>query len=139
MLLEKPKQPLMSVNEKIETLFAESDTETNERGNELKRGFTLHSERYEIDFADGFAAEGWLQFDTSQDAWYFGVWVNPTTFQTLNYAEGDWTLCTCPDADHYNEEIQSAIDFYDEGYEAKAIDDNGGVTIYRQDRQKFLI
>ena len=109
----------------------------NGRGNPIYRLF-MPSERYLIDFADDFTAEGWEQFDTDQDANYFGVWVNPTTRQTLTYCEGDWSLVCCPDAASYNAEIQSCIDLYGEGFEFKTIDASG-ITEYRQDRSHFLI
>ena len=73
----------------------------NDLGNTVIRGFRS-TERYRGDFDDDFRTEGWLQFDTDQDAWYFGVWVNPKTFRTFTYAEGDMTLVVCPDAEHYN-------------------------------------
>jgi hypothetical protein len=96
------------------------------------------SERYQIDFADDLTSEGWEQFDTDQDAPYFGVWLNRRKLLTLTYAEGDWTLVACPDAEHYNAEVASCIQFYGEGYMFKTLDESG-VTEYRQDRSRFLI
>lgn len=96
------------------------------------------SERYGIDFADDFTSEGWLQFDTDQDAPYFGVWVNPRLFLTLTYAEGDWSLVECPDRERYNRVINTMIEFYGEGFVAIAIDiDAKTKTTYRQDRTEF--
>ena len=93
-----------------------------------------------MDFAPDFNSEGWEQYDTDQDAPYFGVWVNRTKFLTLTYAEGDWTLVVCPDIEHYNAEIGDANDFYDEGRIALVIDaDSGVATSYHQDRQKFFV
>jgi hypothetical protein len=109
----------------------------NERGNTIYRAF-LPSERYRIDFADDFTAEGWLQFDTDQDAEYFGVWVNPVSFRTLTYAEGDWSIVECHDAGHYNSEVADAIRFYGEGFEFKTVGPEG-ITEYRQDRSRFLV
>lgn len=131
---------MKSVNEFIAMVFKESGT-PNERGNEVRRAF-LPTGRYRIDFADDFKSEGWEQFDTSQDAAYFGVWMNKRLQQTLTYAEGDWTLVICPDWDHYLSEVRSAIEFYEEGFVAKAIDVHHGryvsTTTYKQDRMKFL-
>lgn len=109
----------------------------NERGNRVCRWFRP-ADRYEVDFADDFNVEGWLQFDTDQDASYFGVWVNPRDFRTLTYAEGDWTLVECPTKESYLEEIRDAIRFYGEGFIAKAIAGSGEVEIFRQDRNQFL-
>jgi len=108
----------------------------NERGNILHRLFSP-SERYVIDFAETFKADGWEQYDTDQDAPYFGVWVNRRKLMTLNYAEGDWTLVTCPGSEHFDAEIADANEFYGEGFICKVIDDNGDMTIYCQDRNKF--
>jgi hypothetical protein len=109
----------------------------NERGNNIFRMF-MSSERYVIDFADDFKSSGWQQFDTDQDAHYFGVWVNPSEWRTLTYAEGDWTLVECGSVESYNAEIQNCIQFYGEGFEFKTIDSDG-ITEYRQDRSRFLI
>lgn len=111
--------------------------ETNRQGHPMHRGFRS-SERYVVDFAEDFAELGWQQFDTDQDASYFGVWVNPKTYQVMTYAEGDWSLDECGSPGHYNREIRAMIDFYGEGCIAKAIDADG-VTVYRQDRQQFFV
>lgn len=114
------------------------DEKPNSRGNEIYRLFAS-TDRYCVDFADDFKSEGWLQFDTDQDAHYFGVWVNPSKFLTLTYAEGDWTLVVCPDAAHYNAEVADACQFYSEGRIARVIDvDAKTVTDYKQDRQEFF-
>lgn len=114
------------------------DETTNFRGNQVYRLF-MNSERYEIDFASDFKNEGWLQFDTNQDAPYFGFWVNPKTLQTLNYCEGDWTVCDCKDAESYNAEMVDAIECYADGFIAKTLDHDGTLATYVQDRSQFLI
>ena len=129
---------MKSVIEFVDRLFADSERETNARGNTVRRGF-MPSSRYKIDFATEFFAEGWEQFDTDQDAEYFGFWVKKGKLQTLTYCEGDWIAVDCPDAAHYNAEINNAIEYYGEGFIAKAIDGNGSVTTYRQAREGFLI
>lgn len=127
------------------------DVSTNEHGNTVVRRHRS-TERYLFDFDDDFRAAGWKQFDTDQDAWYFGVWVNPKTFRTLSYAEGDVTLVVCQDAEHYNAEVKGMCDFYGEGFEmiacnieaAQAIllkssqGPEAEATVYRQDRSKFF-
>ena len=127
----------MKTAKQIEQWLLKHESETNKRNNNIYRGF-MPSERYIIDFAPDFIMEGWKQFDTDQDAHYFGCWVNPVKFMTLTYAEGDWSLVICHNKDQYNQEVQNMIDFYDEGFEFKTIDENG-ITEYRQDRTMFLI
>lgn len=112
------------------------DAQPNNRGNQVIR-LRAEEDRYIIDFAPDFAAEGWEQFDTSQDAHYFGVWVNYSKRMTLSYAGGDWTLVLCPTLETYLAEIKDAIRFYDEGSIASC-HGTGGSVVVRQDRQRFL-
>ena len=98
----------------------------------------LPSERYVIDFDPLFGVEGWQQFDTNQDAHYFGCWVNPRTRMVLTYAEGDWSLEVAPSDDLYLEAVGRLVSFYGEGFIAKTIDQHGNMVVHRQDRQKFL-
>ena len=135
----------MEINVFLEKLFENSDKKdlVNKEGRKIQRAFLCsydnEQERYVIDFADNRVKEGWLQFDTRQDAPYYGVWVNAKKLQTLNYAEGDWSLVTCDDKESYNHEIQSMIDFHDEGKICTVISEDGSSTVYRQDRDKFFI
>lgn len=124
---------------------------TNSRGNLVIRRH-LSAERYKWDFDEDFRNAGWEQFDTDQDAWYFGVWVNKKQFRTFSYVEGDLILVICPDAAHYNAEIADACKFYGEGFEFIACDTVAGfehvmlgnpdgakdVTVCRQNRQRFF-
>lgn len=130
---------MKSVNKLVEAINADGTQRTNDRGQPL---WEVHpdAERYGVDFADSFTAEGWEQFDTDQDAWYFGQWVNPKTMTTLCYCEGDWSVVECADKDAYNAEIQSIIDSYGEGRIALVIDPEAKTrTEYKQDRQGFFL
>lgn len=126
------------------------DVQTNERGNTVVHR-QRDADRYLFDSDDDFRAAGWLQFDTDQDAWYYGVWVNPKLLRTLSYCEGDVYLVICPDAEHYNAEIKAMCEFHGAGFEMIACDTDaaqslllggppqGKATVYRQDRTKFLL
>ena len=128
-----------SVNKLVERLKATGEQGTTDRGQPIWRHH-WSSERYLVDFADNFTAEGWEQFDTDQDAHYFGQWVNPKTLTTLCYCEGDWSVVECADKKAYNAEIQSMIDFYGEGRIALVIDPEAKTsTEYKQDRHTFLL
>ena len=116
--------------------------EANARGNMVTRdfiptgmGFT-YGDRYGF---DNNLTDAWQQFDTSQDASYFGVWVAPSQLATLTFGEGDITLVVCPDREHYNAEVRDAIEFYAEGCIAKGWSPGEGWTVCRQDRNEFLI
>ena len=77
----------------------------------IERGFDLDGSRYRYD-EKLKAAEGWKQFDTSQDAWYFGVWANLRTLQTFCYAEGDTTMTTVTTEDEMRAELKEMEEFY---------------------------
>lgn len=115
---------------------ADATPSQNDRGNKVMRMFFPDS-RYTIDFADDFRPE-WQQFDTRQDAEYFGVWLNRTQRLTMTYCEGDWTLVECPDDACYFAEVGDCIRYYEAGFVARCIDANGNVVEVRQDREKFL-
>ena len=65
--------------------------ETDEHGNTIERAFFEDRDRYLYDFELCSAGKGWSQFDTDQDAWYFGVWVHLQNHEIVTYAEGDET------------------------------------------------
>ncbi len=104
-------------------------------GARIYRAF-MSTDRYVVDTAKDRA--GWKQFDTDQDAPYFGYWVNPWTLQTLSYTEGDWYLVECEHLGQYNDQIQRACEFHGPGSVATVIDDDA-VTVYRQDRMRFYV
>ena len=56
--------------------------------------------------------DGWKQWDTSQDAWYFGVWVNPKTLKIFTYAEGDETLEECESKEEFNAKMKEMVGYY---------------------------
>lgn len=53
---------------------------------------TRGGSRYHYDFDEAFTRAGWEQYDTDQDASYFGVWVNANERKVFTYAEGDRIL-----------------------------------------------
>lgn len=89
----------------------------NERGN-LVRDLTprrISGTRYQFDEMlawPGAKYTGWAQYDTDQDAEYFGVWVNVEKRMTLTYAEGDVTLVYCPTVESFRAEMKDAARFY---------------------------
>jgi len=85
--------------------------ETNLRGNTIERNF-LSTDRYHFDFGQCSPEKGWKQWDTNQDAWYFGVWVHPEKMEILTYAEGDVILVKCQSKDSFKAELQSMAEFY---------------------------
>lgn len=127
----------MDIRKKIKG-FKKGEDSTNSLGNLVERYFTSNGERYYYDFMEGFFDAGWEQYDTDQDAWYFGVWINEDTRQILTYAEGDTTLVTCKSEESYKEEIRAMNEFHGEPPPAMiSIDtETGQVTEYRDERPK---
>ena len=101
-------------------------------------GFIAFGDRYYFDNLLT-AADGWMQYDTSQDAWYFGVWVNPKTLQVVTYAEGDVTLEQATSPEAFNRIIDKMNDFYEPAPWAISIDADGSRTDYYQDRSIFKV
>jgi hypothetical protein len=89
-------------------------TRTDKRGNTIEDGFNGHHDRsrYFYDSGEGLPGDGWQQYDTEQDAHYYGVWVNMATRQTFSYAEGDTCLTTCPDDARFAVVLQEMADFH---------------------------
>lgn len=87
-------------------------TKVNERGNTIERSSNLGGNRYEYDFGECSRANGWVQYDTSQDAWYFGVWVHPEKREILTYAEGDVDRVICATEKNYHAELKYMSEFY---------------------------
>lgn len=124
--------------EKIDRLFNATQTKrTNEHGNRI---LEVHhdGDRYLFDFAPGFLDE-WIQFDTDQDAWYFGTWVNKTKRLVLSYCEGDVSVVICEDDEHFDAEVASMCRFYTAAPAFKAIDADGTVTHFYQDQLEYFI
>ena len=104
--------------------------DTNERGNFVHRSH-LDGDRYQFDMDFCTEAGGWKQFDTDQDAWYFGVWVHLEKRLTCTYAEGDVIVVSCPTKESLKAELENAEEFYGAAPPfAKAFDADGTETHY---------
>ncbi len=105
--------------------------ETNARGNVVVRNFDPAGDRYKYDLGNCSAERGWVQYDTKEDAWYFGVWVHPKKRHIFTYAEGDLGLTICPTTESYKAELASMAEFYGDPPPAfTAISLTGQVTKY---------
>ena len=109
--------------------------ETNKRGNIIERDFHSMRERYKYDFELCPADDGWIQYDTDQDAWYFGVWVNRERREIVTFAEGDETRVKCLSEESYRAELSDMAEFYGPPPPAfRSIDADGSVTEYYDTR-----
>jgi len=57
-------------------------------------------------------ADGWVRYDTYQDAWYFGCWINLKSLECLTYAEQDVTHVKCENADQFEQEMAELAHCY---------------------------
>ena len=69
-------------------------------------------ERYLFDFKLCSFKDGWRQFDTKQDAWYFGVWVHMEHMVVFTYCEGDMYLVECPTVESFKAELKDLAETY---------------------------
>src|SRR4051794_3689335 len=56
--------------------------------------------RYIYDFTL-LCPNGWKQYDTKQDAAYFGTWVHIEERKVFSYTEGDRCLVVCPTVESF--------------------------------------
>lgn len=108
---------------------------TNDRDNIVVQWFRMDRDRYVYDAK--LHELGWQQWDTDQDASYFGVWVHPKLRQTFTYAEGDCIQVFCQDAANFRAEILDAERVYGKAPPmAIAYDNDGTRTEYYDNRLK---
>ncbi len=108
-----------------------ADSWVNDRGARVfDLGNRQNVERYAFDFDMCSSSHGWEQYDTSQDAPYFGTWAHERWRLVVTFCEGDLSLVSCPTGDAYRRELASMAETYgDAPHYATAIDmDEGTVT-----------
>ena len=76
------------------------------------RGFWPGSERYFFDFNICTHENGWVQYDTDQDASYFGIWVHMKERAICTYAEGDLYLVVHASEDSFRGGLKELADFH---------------------------
>lgn len=119
--------------------YVDDEVRTNKNGNEVRDGFLLNGERYEFDFG-ACSGGGWIQYDTKQDASYFGVWVNVGERLTFTFAEGDTSLVTCPTLESFRAELASMQEFYgDPPPMAVGFDLDGTRTEYYDEKARPVV
>jgi len=95
---------------RILAYLRKQDTEAHP-GGELRRKVFADVERYCIDFGM-LSEDGWQQFDTEQDAPYFGVWTHCGMLEILTCCEGDWTLSTYAEPFEFGDAVREMRKFY---------------------------
>lgn len=114
--------------------LAGAEARMNERGNLLITA-RVEGDRYVYDFQTCTPEKGWQQWDTAQDASYFGIWVQRELRLTLSFVEGDLKLCWCSTIESFRAEISSMEGFYGEAPPAATgIGADGTVTHFYDER-----
>lgn len=80
-----------------------------------EREFCPTASRYVYD-SKYCVSKGWAQFDTKEDAPYYGQWVNPFELKFASYCEGDLSVTTCDAQDEFVAYIQSIADWHGNGF-----------------------
>ena len=63
--------------------------------------FIGDGDRYRFDTGRCSIARGFAQLDTSQDAWYYGIWASPRRLEVVSYAEGDLSVTKCETVEEF--------------------------------------
>ena len=93
--------------------------------------FFANGDRYAYDFKRCRSADGWRQFDTHQDAWYFGIWYHPERRVVVTYAEGDEYIEVYLTDEEWRVKMKEMSEFYGAPPPmAVGIDTDGSVTHY---------
>ncbi|MFB0777725.1 hypothetical protein [Aeromonas salmonicida] len=73
-------------------------------------------------------AQGWQQYDTDQDAWYFGIWINTEKLETFTYAEGDINHVIAPNVEVFRAELARLYQYHPQAPAFISIDPEAGVV-----------
>ncbi len=71
-------------------------------------------DRYVYDWQ--LLGNGYAQVDTTNDAWYFGIWCNPWALAVITYCEGDVTTVVCDNSAEFEQEIRRIKEFFGDGF-----------------------
>lgn len=56
--------------------------------------------------------QGWQQYDTKEDAWYFGIWIHIEKRETFTYAEGDISHVIAPNLEAFRSELARLYQYH---------------------------
>ena len=57
-------------------------------------------------------ARGWQQYNTEEDAWYFGIWIHTEKLETFTYAEGDTSHVIAPNVEAFRAELARLYQYH---------------------------
>ncbi|MGN4982266.1 hypothetical protein ACTFBY_12840 [Aeromonas dhakensis] len=56
--------------------------------------------------------QGWQKYDTEEDAWYFGIWINTEKLETFTYAEGDTHHVIAPNVEAFRAQLARLYQYH---------------------------
>jgi hypothetical protein len=75
-------------------------------------------------------AQGWQQYDTEEDGWYFGIWINTEKLETFTYAEGDTCHVIAPNVEPFRAELALLYQHHPQAPTFISIDPEAGVVTH---------
>ncbi|MGL5288360.1 MAG: hypothetical protein ACRC9N_02510 [Aeromonas sp.] len=93
-------------------------------GCRIDRG-SHQTDRYYYD--QTLLTQDWQQYDTEEDAWYFGIWINPKKRETFTYLEGDTHHVIAPNIEAFQAELARLYQHYPQAPAFISIDPQAGV------------
>ncbi|MCX9134822.1 hypothetical protein OKS68_20375 [Aeromonas veronii] len=94
-------------------------------GCRIDRG-SHQADRYYYDHT--LFAQGWQQYDTEEDAWYFGIWINMEKLETFTYAEGDTSHVIAPNVEAFRAELTRLYQYHPQAPAFISIDTEADVV-----------
>ena len=79
-------------------------------------------DRYIFDFNYCHYKKGYAQLDTTEDAPYYGNWVNFKTFEIVSYVEGDIIIRKCDSEEEFKKELLNQVTWFKNNDTFKGID-----------------
>ncbi|MEI4940105.1 hypothetical protein U1439_21315, partial [Aeromonas caviae] len=80
-------------------------------------------------------AQGWQQYDTDEDAWYFGIWIHTEKLETFTYAEGDTSHVIAPNVEAFSAELARLYLYHPQAPAFISIDPQAGVVTRHFERK----
>ena len=71
-----------------------------------------NSDRYVFDYDMCSFKKGFAQIDTTEDASYFGNWVNFKSLELITYCEGDLTVVKCENIEEFKKQLLKVVSWY---------------------------
>ena len=71
-----------------------------------------NSDRYIFDWNYCNFKKGFAQIDTTEDASYFGNWINFKSLELITYCEGDLTVIKCENIEEFKNQLLKVVSWY---------------------------